>query len=84
MNISLLLAGCDPERLAEWQAARLEIEANEPPVLRVLDALCHDEMIRVYGHGDNDDQQRSNVSWLQRALANVVDLRPDRLRKRAA
>ena len=77
----MTLGGCDPERLTEWQAARLEIEAAEPPVLRVLDALCHDELIRAYGH---DEAQRSNVSWLQRALANVIDLRPDRLRKRAA
>lgn len=77
----MALAECDPERLAEWQAKRLEIEAAEPPILRVLDALCHDELIRAYGY---DEAHRSNVTALQRWLAPVIDLRPDRLRKRAA
>ena len=30
-----------PERLAELTARRLDIEAAEPPILRVLDAMCH-------------------------------------------
>ena len=34
-----------PEQLAELGARRLQIEATEPPILRVLDAMCHNELL---------------------------------------
>ena len=34
-----------PERLVELKARRLQIEAAEPPILRVRDALSHDELL---------------------------------------
>lgn len=74
----MTLGRCDPARLAEWTARRLEIEAAEPPV---LDAICHDELIRAGGY---DAAHRSNVSWLQRALADVIDVGAGRLDKRRA
>ena len=66
------------EALIDLQARRLEIEAHEPPPLRVLDAMCHDEVVTAMGL---PDAQRSNVTPLQRLLRNVVDFRADRIRK---
>ncbi len=77
----MTLGRCNPARLAEWTARRLEIEAAEPPVLRVLDAICHDELIRAGGY---DAAHHSNVSWVQRALADVIDVGAGRLDKRRA
>ena len=37
------------ESLRRLQARRLEIDASEPPVYRVLDAVCHDELITALG-----------------------------------
>ena len=66
------------EALIDLQARRLEIEAHEPPPLRVLDAMCHDEVVTAMGLSD---EQRSNITPLQRLLRNVVDFRADRIRK---
>ena len=48
----------------------------------MLDALCHNELLTAVG---GSDDQRATITRLQRWLAgNWTDLRPDRLRKRAA
>ena len=70
-----------PERLAELTARRLQIEAGEPPILRVLDAMCHNELLTAIG---SDDEQRAHITRLQRWLANWADFRADRLRKHAS
>ena len=70
-----------PERPAELKARRLQIEATEPPILRVLDAMCHNELLTALG---GDEGQRARVTRLQRWLANWADFRADRLRKRTA
>ena len=67
-----------PERLAELTARRLEIEAAEPPILRVLDTMCHNELLTALG---SDEGQRVGITRLQRWLANWADFRADRLRK---
>ena len=67
------------ESLLELQNQRLDIEADEPPALRVLDAVCHDEMVRALGYPDSE---RSNVGFWQRALCQFVDFRADDIRKR--
>ena len=46
--------------------ARLQIEASEPPVMRLLDALCHFELLRSLG----DAGQHPQISWIRRILAN--------------
>lgn len=70
-----------PPRLRELEAARLDIEAREPPVLRVLDTMCHDELVTALGI---EDGHRSNLGWWQRWPAHFVDVGAHRLRKRAA
>ena len=78
-----MLAGEElPEpRRRELEAVRLDIEAREPPVLRVLDTMCHDELLTALGI---EDGHRSNLGWWQRWPAQFVDVGAHRLRKRAA
>ncbi len=59
------------ELLAQMTERRLEIEANEPPVLRVLDTLCHNELLEAMGY---DQQDHIKVSFFQRRFANWFDL----------
>ena len=68
------------EALLELQTRRLEIEAGEPPIYRVLDATCHDELVTALGH---DRGQRTNVTPLQRLCRHFFDLAPHRIRKHA-
>ena len=67
------------ESLLGLQIRRLDIEAKESPVYRVLDAICHDEVAKAFGY---PQEHRSNVTWFQRLLKNVVDIRADRLEKK--
>ena len=69
------------ERLQALVARRLDIESREPPVLRVLDAMCHDELVTALGI---DDTERSDPGWLQRCLANVSNVGAPQLRKHSA
>ena len=68
------------EALRDLQIRRLAIEADEPPIYRALDAMCHDELLTALGR---EAEHRTNVSWWQRRLSNWF-LRPGlhRLRKR--
>ena len=59
-------------------ARQLQIEAAEPPILRVLDAMCHNELLTALG---GDEGQRASITRLQRWLASWADFRADRLRK---
>ena len=58
-----------PETLVELQSRRLDIEAGEPPVYRVLDAICHDELVTALG------VDRSLVPQQRQPLAAVVAAR---------
>ena len=44
---------------------RLAIEASEPPVLRLLDAMCHFEVLRSLG----DATRHPRVPWVRRAAS---------------
>lgn len=55
----------------EFVRKRLSIEADEPPIFRALDTLCHNEVARSLGR---DDQQRV-VSPFKRWLANFFSFR---------
>ena len=61
-------------------ARRLDIESREPPTLDVLNAICHDELVIALGL---DESELTNLTWLQRKLANIVDIAPHRIRKAA-
>lgn len=44
---------------------RLAIEASEPPVLRLLDAMCHFEVLRSLG----DAKRHPRIPWVRRAAS---------------
>lgn len=62
--------------LPEITDKRLQIEATEPPILRVLDTLCHNEMIRAMGL---DREQEVKVNFIQRFFAPLFDVAEWRL-----
>ena len=53
--------------LGEFMAKRLMIEAGEPPVARILDVICHNDLLMAYGQ----DDEKKPISWLQRLTANL-------------
>ena len=72
----------DPVRLdegviAEATRKRLRIEADEPPVLRVLDTLCHNDLLRAMGY---DQDLYVPVGFWQRLFAPFFDLGKQSLR----
>lgn len=61
-------------------ASRLKIETKEPPILRVLDTLCHNELLRAEGYDTKDYVQ---VNWYQRLMSQIVDINQSSLDKRS-
>lgn len=69
------ISGCiapSEEKLAEWISERLEIESEEPPVLHVLNCICHNELARAMGYGP---EHFAKISFFQRLFAPLVDIR---------
>ncbi len=58
--------------ITEITQERLRIEATEPPNLRVLDTLCHNELLRAMGYVSD---QQVRVNFMQRWLAHFFDFR---------
>lgn len=50
---------------------RLALEATEPPVKRVLDVICHNELLRAMGN--EDPKERVQLNWFQYFTANFFD-----------
>ncbi|MFJ5337893.1 MULTISPECIES: hypothetical protein [Pectobacterium] len=73
----MIKAASSEEMLAEFIETRLTIEMDEPPVLRVLDALCYNEQVRSMGYPDS---QLAKIGWLQRQLAPFVDWNSDKMK----
>lgn len=59
--------------LDDVKLARLEIEKEEPPVLDVLNVICHNEVMKADGYLPS---QLAKIGWFQRRLANWFDFRP--------
>ena len=59
------------EKLYVLTARRLDIEAEEPPPLRVLNCICHNEMVRAMGL---DRSEEVKIKWFQRLAAPLFDL----------
>ncbi|MGZ8181451.1 MAG: hypothetical protein ACXWT1_05800 [Methylobacter sp.] len=63
--------------LSAWLEERLDIEMDEPPVLHVLNALCHNELARAMGYSP---EHYAHVAFYQRWLAPVLDIGEHRLK----
>ena len=61
-------------RILALQIRRLDIEAKEPPIYRVLDVICHNEVAKALGK----EKYRVKVTRLQRLFKNIFDIRADR------
>jgi hypothetical protein len=64
--------------LRRLTGARLDIERDEPPVLNVLNVICHNDVCLAQGlHADIVP-----LTWMQRQLANFTDIGLHKLRPR--
>jgi hypothetical protein len=64
------------EDLIRFTSERLDIEGDEPSILRVLDTLCYNELARAMGYSKDHFKK---VTWLQRKLAPFFDYRQDKI-----
>lgn len=62
--------------MIHFKNERLDIESEEPPVLKVLDAICHNELIRALGH---DPKYYARITWYQRLFAHFFDIREHKI-----
>ena len=70
-------AGCyDESTLRTFTTKRLKIESDEPPVLRVLDSICHNELMRAMGHEKGDLLE---IGWFQRLVSQFIDFREHKI-----
>lgn len=58
-------------------AERLTLEAEEPPVLRVLDCICHNEQLRAMGYSS---EQMSVIGPCQALFAPFFDFCADKIK----
>lgn len=62
------------DTLADFKRQRLAIEADEPPKLRVVDLLSHNDLVRgTYTHG-----QIHRLGLFRRLFGHVLDLNVDK------
>ncbi|QZD72897.1 hypothetical protein [Pseudomonas sp. 3-2] len=67
----LMLKDKSEDLLREVTAERLSIEAEEPPVLHVLNAMCHNELMRAMGYAKED---LPKIGPIQRLVSQFFDL----------
>jgi hypothetical protein len=62
------------ENLADFTAERLDIESDEPPPLKILDSICHNELLRAMGYKYGQSPY-VEIKWYQRILSQFFDFR---------
>jgi hypothetical protein len=62
-------------------ARRLEIEADEPPVKKILNSMCQNEVLRSEGFGED---RFISIAWYQRMFAQFFDIGDHTLRRKGA
>ena len=70
--VSMAVGEMSEKDFAALQAERLSIEAKEPPIMRVLDALAHNETCRSLGR----DAGIVEIGRVQAFFSHLVDLWP--------
>jgi hypothetical protein len=63
LEVEMMKAGenCDNQVFISLTNRRLEIEQNEPPVLRVLDCYCHNEVVRITEYKTYEEAEGEKV-----------------------
>lgn len=69
------------EDLSRLTIERLDIEADEPPPCKVLDIMCHNELVRACGY---DESNMVKIKWHQRLCAHLFNFREHTIRPPAA
>jgi hypothetical protein len=77
---AMLKANPNQDDYAAWTKERLSIEAEDPHTLKVLDVICHNELVRA---GEYGDDQMAHIGILQGWFAPFMDFRADTLKKNA-
>jgi hypothetical protein len=67
-----------PEKVRELIADRLIIEADEPPILRVLDSVVYNELCKALGYKESE---MVKIGWFQSLMSQLVDLWPSKIKK---
>lgn len=65
--------------IIELRVKRLEIEADEPPIKRILDIICHNELCQAEGYPES---KLYHVPFYKRFLANFLSSGDASIRKR--
>ena len=74
-----LRADASEETVKAVTQERLDLEALEPPVMQVLDVLCHNDLLRAMGY--TDEKEQVAVTWWQRQTAHFFNFGTHRLAK---
>ncbi|MDE0350237.1 MAG: hypothetical protein OXM56_11105 [Gammaproteobacteria bacterium] len=61
-----------PDRTLAFQQRRIEIEEREPPKLRIISLLCHNELVE--GHEIYDHTPIYPIGWVRRWIGHFVDI----------
>jgi len=67
-----------PAIINKAESDRLEIEAGEPPILRVLDLICHNELLRAIGR---EDDGYFDIKFWRSMFAHLFDVFPSTIKK---
>jgi hypothetical protein len=75
LEADLVKAGEHPgeEQARDFSAQRLRIASEEPPMMRVLDCECHNDLVRAMGRGELCPLK---LTRSQRFIANFWDISP--------
>lgn len=76
---ALIRPGINEEQITRAEEQRLSIEAEEPPVLRVLDLICHNEMVKAMGYGK---EEFFDIKLWRACFANFFDVLPESIVKK--
>ena len=69
----IVAAGTGAAKMADqFKAARLDVEADEPPIKRVLDVFCHNELARATYSDSEVDSNIKLIKWYQFPLRNYL------------
>jgi len=66
------------DQIIKAESDRLEIEAGEPPVLMVLDLICHNELVRAMGF---DENERFDIKFWRAMFAHLFDVFPSSIKR---
>ncbi|HTB62029.1 MAG TPA: hypothetical protein VK737_00460 [Opitutales bacterium] len=70
--------GASTDDYAHLYNRRLEIEAKEPPVKRVLDIYCHNELALSIGC---EKTELYDIGFFKQLLCDIVDISPEKIQK---